>query len=147
MDFHFSQEEQNLLDKIHDFAVRDVAPLAAELDREERFPAEALQKLRQMKMMGVCYPKEVGGRGCSYLVYIAMVEELAKYCATTSIMFAAHHSLGAFALSALGTPAQKEKYLRPLVTGEKLGAFAATEPGAGTDLGSQQTRVEDKGDH
>ena len=147
MDFHFSQEEQNLLDQIHDFAVRDVAPLAAELDREERFPAEALQKLRQMQMMGVCYPKEVGGRGCSYLVYIAMVEELAKYCAATSIMFAAHHSLGAFALSALGTPAQKEKYLRPLVTGEKLGAFAATEPGAGTDLGSQQTRAEDKGDH
>lgn len=147
MNFKFTEEEQKLLEQIHEFAVNEVAPLAAEIDEQERFPAEALQRLREMNMMGVCYPKEVGGGGHSYLVYIAMVEELAKYCATTSIMFAAHHSLGAFALSALGTPEQKEKYLVPLMKGEKLGAFGATEPGAGTDLGGQQTRAEDKGDH
>ena len=147
MNFKFTEEEQKLLDQIHEFAVNEVAPLAAEIDEQERFPAEALQRLREMNMMGVCYPKEVGGGGHSYLVYIAMVEELAKYCATTSIMFAAHHSLGAFALSALGTPEQKEKYLVPLMKGEKLGAFGATEPGAGTDLGGQQTKAEDKGDH
>lgn len=147
MNFKFTEEEQKLLDQIHEFAVNEVAPLAAEIDEQERFPAEALQRLREMNMMGVCYPKEVGGGGHSYLVYIAMVEELAKYCATTSIMFAAHHSLGAFALSALGTPEQKEKYLVTLMKGEKLGAFGATEPGAGTDLGGQQTKAEDKGDH
>ncbi len=147
MDFHFTPEEQKLLDQIHEFAVNEVAPLAAELDAQERFPAEALKRLGEMNMMGVCYPKEVGGGGHSYLVYIAMVEELAKYCATTSIMFAAHHSLGAYALSVLGTPEQKQKYLVPLLKGEKLGAFGATEPGAGTDLGSQKTRAEDKGDH
>lgn len=99
MNFKFTEEEQKLLEQIHEFAVNEVAPLAAEIDEQERFPAEALQRLREMNMMGVCYPKEVGGGGHSYLVYIAMVEELAKYCATTSIMFAAHHSLGAFALS------------------------------------------------
>lgn len=147
MNFKLNPEEQKLLDQVHEFAEKEVAPLAAELDRQERFPAESLARLREMGLMGVCYPKEVGGGGYSYLTYIAMVEELAKYCATTSIMFAAHHSLGAYALSILGTPEQKEKYLLPLMKGEKLGAFGATEPGAGTDLGGQQTRAEDKGDH
>lgn len=147
MNFKFDKEEQELLNQIHEFAVNEVAPLAAEIDEQERFPSEALKRLREMNMMGVCYPKEVGGGGHSYLVYIAMVEELAKYCATTSIMFAAHHSLGAYALNLLGTPEQKEKYLVPLMKGEKLGAFGATEPGAGTDLGGQQTRAMDMGDH
>lgn len=147
MNFHFTAEEEKLIGQIHEFAVNEVAPLAAELDEQERFPSEAFARLREMNLMGVCYPKEVGGGGHSYLAYIAMVEELAKYCATTSIMFAAHHSLGAYALSVLGTPEQKEKYLVPLMKGEKLGAFGATEPGAGTDLGGQQTRAEDMGDH
>lgn len=147
MNFHFTDEEQKLLQQIHEFAVNEVAPLAAEIDEEERFPSEARDRLREMNMMGVCYPKEVGGGGHSYLAYIAMVEELAKYCATTSIMFAAHHSLGAYALSVLGTPEQKEKYLVPLMKGEKLGAFGCTEPGAGTDLGSQLTKAVDKGDY
>lgn len=147
MNFHFTDEEKKLLGQLHEFAVNEVAPLAAELDEQERFPSEARKRLREMGMMGVCYPKEVGGGGYSYVAYIAMVEELAKYCATTAIMFASHHSLGAYALSVLGTPEQKEKYLVPLMKGEKLGAFGATEPNAGTDLGSQQTKAEDKGDH
>lgn len=147
MNFHFTEEEQKLLNQIHEFAVNEVAPLASEIDRQERFPEEARKRLCEMGMMGVCYPKEYGGGGHSYLVYIAMVEELAKYCATTSIMFAAHHSLGAFALSVLGTPEQKQKYLVPLMKGEKLGAFGATEPGAGTDLGSQRTKADDMGDY
>ena len=147
MNFKLDPEEQKLLERVREFAEKEVAPLAAELDQQERFPAESLVRLREMGLMGVCYPKEVGGGGYSYLAYIAMVEELAKYCATTSIMFAAHHSLGAYALSVLGTPEQKEKYLVPLMKGEKLGAFGATEPGAGTDLGGQQTRAEDMGDY
>lgn len=147
MNFSFNEEEQELLERIHEFAVKEVAPIAAEIDEQERFPNEARSRLREMGMMGVCYPKEYGGGGYSYLVYVAMVEELAKYCATTSIMFAAHHSLGAFALSVLGTPEQKRKYLTPLLKGEKLGAFGATEPDAGTDLGSQRTRAEDMGDY
>lgn len=147
MDFHFTGEEQRLLEQVHTFAVKEVAPRAAAIDRTESFPAYARQRLREMGLMGVCYPKEYGGGGYSYLAYIAMVEELAKACAATSIMFAAHHSLGAFAISALGTPEQKQKYLVPLLRGDKLGAFGATEPGAGTDLGSQTTTAEDKGDH
>jgi len=147
MDFRFTEEEQKLIDQMHAFAVNEVAPLAAELDEQERFPEEARKKLSEMGMMGVAYPTEIGGGGHSYMTYIAMVEELAKYCATTSIMFAAHNSLGAYALSTLGTQEQKEKYLVPLMTGKKLGAFGATEPGAGSDLGAQQTSAEDMGDY
>lgn len=147
VEFRFTDEERKLIDQIHEFAVNEVAPLAAEIDEQERFPEEARRRLTEMGMMGVCYPKEYGGGGHSYLAYIAMVEELAKYCATTAIMFSAHHSLGAYALSEFGTEEQKQKYLIPLMKGEKLGAFAVTEPGAGSDLGGQKTRAEDMGDH
>lgn len=69
MNFHFTEEEERLINQIHEFAVNEVAPLAAELDGQERFPSEALARLREMNMMGVCYPKEVGGGGHSYLTY------------------------------------------------------------------------------
>lgn len=147
MNFYFTEEEQKLIDQIHEFAVNEVAPLAAEIDEQERFPEEALQRLREMGLMGVCYPKEYGGGGHSYLAYIAMVEELAKYCATTAIMFSAHHSLGANTLMEFGTEEQKKKYLIPLLKGEKLGAFGVTEPSAGSDVSNQQTRAIDMGDH
>ena len=107
MNFKFNDKEKKILSTFHDFCVHEVGPLAAEIDEQERFPKESFQRLREMSLMGVCYPKEYGGAGYSYLLYIAMVEELAKYCATTSIMFSAHHSLGAFALSEFGTEQQK----------------------------------------
>lgn len=147
MNFKFTDDEKQAIDLIHEFAVNEVAPLAAEIDEQERFPAEAWKRLGEMGLTGVCYPKEYGGAGYSYLTYIAMIEELAKYCATTSIMFSAHHSLGAGAIAAFTSEEQKKKYLIPMMRGEKLGAFAATEPGAGCDLGSQRTRAVDMGDH
>ena len=98
-------------------------------------------------MMGICYPKEYGGGGHSYLAYIAVIEELAKHCSTTSVILSDHHSLGSFPISEFGTEEQKQKYLIPLLKGEKLGAFAVTEPSAGSDLGNQQTSAVDKGDY
>ena len=98
-------------------------------------------------MMGICYPKEYGGAGHSYLAYIAVIEELAKHCSTTSVMLSDHHSLGSFPLSEFGTEEQKQKFLVPLLKGEKLGAFAVTEPSAGSDLGNQQTSAVDMGDY
>lgn len=147
MNFKFTDDEKKAIDLIHEFAVTEVAPLAAEIDEQERFPAEAWKRLGEMGLTGVCYPKEYGGAGYSYLTYIAMIEELAKYCATTSIMFSAHHSLGAGAIAAFASEEQKKKYLVPMMKGEKLGAFAATEPGAGCDLGGQRTRAVDMGDY
>ena len=147
MNFKFNEEEQEIIDMLHDFAVKDVAPLAAEIDEQERFPEETWHKLADMGMMGIAYPEEYGGAGLSYLTYIACCEELAKHCATTSVMVSAHSSLCCWPIEHFGTEEQKQKYLPDLCSGEKLGAFGLTEPGAGTDAAMQKTTAEDKGDH
>ena len=147
MNFHFSPEEQDILSMLHDFCEKEVGPLAAEIDEQERFPKETLTKLQEMGMMGLYMPEEYGGAGLSYVTYIGACEELAKYCATTSVMFSAHGSLCCWPIEAYGTEEQKQKYLVPLASGEKLGAFGLTEPGAGTDAAMQKTVAEDKGDH
>ena len=147
MNFHFTPDEQDVLDMLHDFCLKEVAPIAAEIDENERFPEETWHKLADMGMMGVAYPEEYGGAGLSYVNYIGVCEELAKHCATTSVMVSAHTSLCAWPISEFGTEEQKQKYLTPLATGEKLGAFGLTEPGAGTDSAMQKTTAEDKGDH
>ena len=147
MNFHFDQDEQDVLDMLHDFCLKEVAPIAAEIDEEERFPEETWHKLAEMGMMGIAYPEEYGGAGMTYLTYIAACEELAKHCATTSVMVSAHSSLCTWPISEYGTEEQKKKYLPALCSGEKLGAFGLTEPGAGTDAAMQKTVAEDKGDH
>ncbi|MFR3079998.1 MAG: acyl-CoA dehydrogenase family protein, partial [Intestinimonas butyriciproducens] len=147
MNFHFNQDEQDVLDMLHDFCLKEVAPIAAEIDETERFPEETWHKLADMGMMGIAYPEEVGGAGMSYVTYIGACEELAKHCATTSVMVSAHSSLCCWPISEYGTEAQKEKYLSKLCSGEWLGAFGLTEPGAGTDAAMQKTVAEDKGDH
>ncbi len=147
MNFHFNEEEQEILDMLHDFCLKEVAPIAAEVDENERFPEETWHKLAEMGMMGVPMPEEYGGAGLSYLNYIAVCEELAKHCATTSVMVSAHTSLCCWPIATYGTEEQKAKYLSKLSSGEWLGAFGLTEPGAGTDAAMQKTVAEDKGDH
>ena len=147
MNFHFNQEEQEILDMLHEFSLKEVAPIAAEIDENERFPEETWHKLAEMGMMGVPFPEEYGGAGLSYLTYIGVCEELARHCATTSVMVSAHSSLCCWPISEFGTAEQKQKYLPPLLSGEKLGAFGLTEPGAGTDSAMQKTVAEDKGGH
>ena len=147
MNFHFTPDEQDVLDMLHDFCVKEVAPIAAEIDETERFPEETWHKLAEMGMMGVAYPEEYGGAGLSYVNYIGVCEELAKHCATTSVMVSAHSSLCCWPIAEYGTEEQKQKYLTKLATGEWLGAFGLTEPGAGTDAAMQKTVAEDKGDH
>ena len=147
MNFHFTPDEQDVLDMLHDFCEKEVAPIAAEIDENERFPEETWHKLADMGMMGVAYPEEYGGAGLSYVNYIGVCEELAKHCATTSVMVSAHSSLCCWPISEYGTEEQKQKYLTKLASGEWLGAFGLTEPGAGTDSAMQKTVAEDKGDH
>ncbi len=147
MNFKFNEEEQEIIDMLHDFALKEVAPIAAEVDEDERFPEETWHKLADMGMMGVPFPEEYGGAGMSYLTYIGCCEELAKHCATTSVMVSAHTSLCTWPIYQFGTEEQKQKYLPGLCSGEKLGAFGLTEPGAGTDAAMQKTTAEDKGDH
>lgn len=147
MNFHFTEEEQGILEMLHDFCVKEVAPLAAEIDEEERFPEETWHKLAEMGMMGVPFEEKYGGAGLTYLNYIAACEELAKHCATTSVMVSAHTSLCTWPIAEFGTEEQKETYLPKLCSGETLGAFGLTEPGAGTDAAMQKTVAEDKGSH
>ena len=117
------------------------------IDESERVPEECWHKLADMGMMGIAYPEEYGGAGMSYLTYIGACEELAKHCATTSVMVSAHSSLCCWPIAEYGTEEQKQKYLTKLASGEWLGAFGLTEPGAGTDAAMQKTVAEDKGDH
>ena len=146
MDFKLTEMEQEILDMLHDFCVKEVAPIAAELDEKEEFTQNARDKLAEMCMLGTYIPEEYGGAGLSYLTYIVCCEELAKHCASTSIMFSVHGSLCSWPILEFGTEEQKQKYLVPLAQGEKLGAMGLTEPGAGTDANGVRTTAELKGD-
>jgi len=147
MDFKHPPEDQDIIDMVREFCLKEVQPIAAILDEEERFPTEAVKQLAEMGVMGLSYPEKYGGSGLSYVTYIATVAEIARHCASTSITVSAHCSLCCGPIFRFGTTEQKMKYLPPLVKGEKLGAFGFTEPSAGTDGANQKTVAEDKGDH
>ena len=147
MDFLLSNEHKMARDLFREFAENEVKPLAQEIDEEERFPHETVEKLKRYGFLGIPFPKEYGGQGCDTLTYAMCVEELSKVCGTTGVIVSAHSSLCGDPLNKYGTPAQKEKYLKPVASGEKLGAFGLTEPGAGTDASGQQTKAVLEGDH
>ncbi len=145
--FKLSDEHVQLQQTFRDFAENEVKPLAKELDDTERFPLETIAKMAEMGMMGLPVPEELGGSGIDQLGYILAVEELSKVCATTGIILSAHTSLCCWPIMTFGTPEQKEKYLKPLASGKKLGAFALTEPSAGTDASMQKSVAVLEGDH
>ncbi|MCC5912287.1 MAG: acyl-CoA dehydrogenase [Clostridiaceae bacterium] len=147
MDFGLSKEHRMLKQMYQEFAKNEVKPLAAEIDEEERFPLETLEKLVRSGFMGIPFPKKYGGEGGDNLGYAMAVEELSRVCATTGVIVSAHTSLGANPIFEFGTEEQKEKYLIPLAKGEKLGAFGLTEANAGTDASAQQTTAVLDGDH
>ena len=146
MNFDLPKEHVLLQKMYREFAEKEVKPLAEELDEQERFPLETLEKLKRYGFMGIIFPKEYGGQGGDTLAYVMSVEEIAKVCLTTTTIFTAHASLCAHPIYKFGTEEQKQKYLIPLAKGEKLGAFGLTEPGAGTDAGMQQTKAVLDGD-
>jgi butyryl-CoA dehydrogenase len=122
-----------------EFTINEVKPIAAEIDETERFPMENVEKMAKLGMLGIPFSKEYGGAGGDTLSYILTVEELSKACGTTGVIVSAHTSLCASLIEQFGTKYQKERYLKDLATGKKLGAFGLTEPGAGTDAAGQQT--------
>ena len=146
MDFKLSQEHLMARDLFRSFAENEVKPLAQEVDEEERFPVETIEKMGKLGFMGIPIPKEYGGQGCDYLTYAICVEELAKVCGTTAVILSAHTSLCQMPILHFGTEEQKQKYLVPLAKGETLGAFGLTEPGAGTDASGQHTKAVLDGD-
>ena len=122
-----------------EFAENEVKPLAEELDEEERFPMETVEKMGKLGMMGIYFPKKYGGAGGDVLSYAMCVEELSKVCGTTGVIVSAHTSLCCAPIYEHGTEEQKMKYLPDLLSGKKIGAFGLTEPNAGTDASGQQT--------
>ena len=132
---------------IKDFAETEVKPLAQEVDEEERFPAETVEKMAKMGLLGIIVPKQYGGCGGDYNMYISAVEELSKHCGTTGVILSAHTSLCVAPILEYGNEDQRQKYLPDLASGRKLGAFGLTEPNAGTDASNQQTVAIEKEDH
>lgn len=147
MDFITDDIHRDLIDMFRDFAQKEVRPIAAEIDREACYPAQTVAKMAEMGMMGIPFPEEYGGAGMDYLTYVQCIEELSKVCASTGVIVSAHTSLGAWPIYAFGSEEQKKKYLTPLASGEKLGAFGLTESNAGTDALGQRTIAEDLGDY
>ena len=139
MDFKLTREQAMLQKLFREFAENEVKPLAAQVDEEEMFPAETVKKMGELGMMGIYFPKEYGGAGADVLSYAIAVEELSRVCGTTGVILSAHTSLCCAPIFENGTPAQKAKYMPKLCSGEWLGAFGLTEPGAGTDAQGQQT--------
>ena len=147
MDFTLSKQQQMVQKMYKEFAENEVKPLAKQVDAEEYFPVETVKKMAKLGMMGIYFPKSVGGAGGDVLSYVMAVEEMSKVCGTTGVIISAHTSLCAAPIYENGTPEQKAKYLPKLCSGEWIGAFGLTEPGAGTDAQGQQTYAVDEGDH
>lgn len=139
MDFSLTKREQLFLQMIREFAEKEIKPLAADIDEQERFPIESVEKMAKVGIMGIPVPVEYGGQGGTNQMYSMAVEELSRVCATTGVIVSAHTSLCMNPILEYGTEEQKMKYLPKLAAGEWLGAFGLTEPNAGTDAAMQQT--------
>ena len=140
-------EQQKMIQKmVREFAEKEVAPIAAELDEKEEYPIKTLEKMSKLGLLGVIIPQEYGGAGLDTISYEIVVEEISRKCASTGVVTSVHNSLAAWPIMKYGTEEQKKKYLPILAKGEKIGAFAATEPNAGSDLGAMATTAVLKGD-
>lgn len=147
MDFQLSKEHQMLRTMYREFAETEVKPLAQEVDEQERFPVETVEKLKKNGMLSIPFDKKYGGQGCDTLAYIMCVEELSRVCGTTGVIVSGHTSLGTDPVLKNGTPEVVEEFGKKLASGEYLGAFGLTEAGAGTDAAGQQTKAVKDGDN
>jgi alkylation response protein AidB-like acyl-CoA dehydrogenase len=141
VNYELTDEQELLRRTVREFAVSRVAPVAAELDREERFPYELVAELAELGLMGIPIPEEYGGAGADTVSYAIAIEELTRIDSSLAITVAAHTSLGTMPIYLFGNDAQKQEWLPRLASGEALAAFGLTEPGAGSDAGATRTRA------
>ncbi|HEY7525862.1 MAG TPA: acyl-CoA dehydrogenase family protein [Candidatus Limnocylindria bacterium] len=141
MDFALSPQHEEIRRTVRDFAEREIIPVADELERRGEFPHEIIRKAAGLGLLGVPYPEEVGGTGLDSLAYAITIEELSRASGSIGIIVSAHTSLGCNPLFLAGTPEQQDRYLRPMASGEVLGAYGLTEPGAGSDSRGTRTRA------
>lgn len=147
MNFNLTEEQAMIKQAARDFAVNECLPGVIDRDREQRFPAEQVKKMGELGFMGMMVDPKYGGSGMDTLSYVLAMEEISKIDSSCSVAMSVNNSLVCWGLETYGTEEQKEKYLKPLASGEKIGAFCLSEPEAGSDATSQRTTAEDKGDY
>ena len=136
-----TEEERLFQGMVRDFARREIAPIAREIDETSRFPAETIEKMGPLGLLGIPVPEEYGGAGANLLSYVIAIEEIAYACGSTALTLAAHTSLATLPILHFGTEEQKRRYVPDLAAGRKLGAFGLTESHAGSDAGATRTRA------
>ncbi len=147
MVFELTEEQKAVRDAARDFAQNMLKPGVIERDETQTFPAEEIKQLGELGFMGMMVSPEYGGGGMDTVSYVLAMEEISKVDASASVCMSVNNSLVCWGLEKFGTEEQKQKYLKPLATGEKIGAFCLSEPEAGSDATSQKTTAEDKGDY
>lgn len=146
MDFNLTEEQEMLRKMVRDFAENDVEPTAAERDEEERFDRGIFDQMAELGLTGIPWPEEYGGIGADFVSYVIAVEELSRICASTGVTLSAHISLCSWPIYQYGNEEQKKTFLKRLAQGEALGAYALSEPGAGSDAASMKTAANKDGD-
>jgi len=146
MDFLLTEDQKSLKESIKDFAQKEIQPLVKEHDEKGKWPEGLTKKLGDMGLLGIIIPPEYGGAGYSYVDYVIILEEISKVDPSVGLVVAAHNSLCSNHINVFGTEAQKQKYLARLTSGQTLGAWALTEPGAGSDAAALKTKAVKKGD-
>ena len=147
MNFEMTEEHKMIRGAARDFAQNELLPGVIERDEKQLFPSEQIKKLGELGFLGMMVDPKYGGAGMDTISYVFAMEEISKVDASCSVVMSVNNSLVCWGLETFGTEEQKEKYLRPLATGEIIGAFCLSEPEAGSDATSQQTTAIDKGDH
>lgn len=146
MNFDLTKEQTMIKDMVKEFAENVIKPRAIEIDKEAKFPEDIFKEMGKLGFMGIPFSEKYGGSGGDTISYALAVEEIARVCGSTALSYAANVSLGASPLYYFGTEEQKEKYLKPIVSGKTLGAFGLTEPNAGSDAGGTRTTAVKDGD-
>lgn len=146
MDLELTEEQKAIRDLARDFAEKEIAPIAARIDETGEFPRETVKKLGELGLMGIEVPQEYGGGGLDCLSYVLAIEEVSKVCAAHGTIMSVNNSLVCYGLNRFGTEEQKIKFLIPLASGKKIGAFSLTEPQSGSDAGNMKTRAVLQGD-
>jgi acyl-CoA dehydrogenase len=147
MNLNFTDEQEMMRKMVRDFAKKEVAPAVQRMEEEDLFPRELVNKMGELGLMGIPIPEEYGGAGMDFTSYIIAINEIAKESAALSVILSVHTSVGTNPILYFGSEEQKQKYLPKLASGEYLGAFALTEPSAGSDAGSLRTRAKKDGEH
>lgn len=146
MEFELSEEHRMIQRMVREFAEKEIAPRAEEIDETDRFPEDLFRRMGELGILGLPFPEEYGGSGGDYIALVLALEEVARVSGTMAIILDAHTSLCCELIYLFGTEEQKRKYLVPLARGEKIGAFGLTEPQAGSDAGAIRTRAVRDGD-